>query len=50
MEKNRIILSFNLDAKSAPARPRRPNRPSQPKAAESKPAPASSECGKGDGV
>ena len=39
-----------LGHKAAPARPRRPNRPSQPKAAESKPAPASSECGKGDGV
>ena len=32
MEKNRIIRSFNLDAKSAPTRPRPPTASSQPAA------------------
>lgn len=30
MEKNRIILSFNLDAKSAPTRPSPPKAVSKP--------------------
>lgn len=32
MEKNRIILSFNLDAKSAPTHPRPPRAVSKPAA------------------
>ena len=32
MEKNRIILSFNLDAKSAPTRPPPPRAMSKPAA------------------
>ena len=50
MEKNRIILSFNLDAKSAPTRPKRPPRPNQPKAAALKPASAPTEHEKEGGV